>query len=777
MAGLIKVGKLLSGGGGAITVAPPDVEQDTGNQTTTAATSDTATFGNATVSGRGVIVCFALKGGRRVSTLTDNKGNTYVQVGYAVDESDAVVEMWYAQSITGGASHTLTVTYDAAANCVWGAIEVSRIKGGGGFLDAQAVRTNVRNNVGSSASVAVTSGTPRATNELFVAMLSLAGGGADAGIDTPTSWTAITQFNNFDGVHAGNGAYRVNGNATALTATWTNDTTDAPAAMIIAPFRAQNAISAGVAAPVNSVLPVITGTPTEGQTLTASTGTWSNSPDSYTYQWKDDGVAISGATASTYVLTAGEVGATITVTVTAHNEGSGSSGVSATSAGVGPVVSSFGMAFVKNSTDQTGEDFSPAKAWTWNTDVTDTSGFHDTGSNTSRLTVPAGVSWVRLSAGIHFQALNANSRVYAYFIKNGTLTIPGFPTQAEQASSVDNYINLQSAAISVSPGDYFEIHILCGDDVSLTIQASSWFAIETLTTTARRALVYKSANEAAVNFQTAAAVTFNTEAYDTSSWHDTGSNTSRLTVPSGVTHVRLSARVTLQALGVGMGVEIYITKNGDTNIATNRINMPFIMEAIGATENHYHLWSGPLAVTPGDYFELVVLSSGDNSVTVQGTTDGCWFAIEEIENFSGAMVKKAADQTAANYSAGSIVTWDTEVLDVGGWHDTGSNTSRLTVPSGVSTVRVTAGIAVTSLLANAEAYVLMIKNGDTNAATRAINLPVAEEDSSAVIAFMQLSSGPLAVSPGDYFEIWPLIPGDASITIEDYSWFAIEKLS
>jgi hypothetical protein len=341
MAGIIKVGRLLSSGGGATTVAPPVPGQDTGNQTTTNAISDTATFASSTTTGNGVIVCLALKGGRRVSTLTDNKGNTYVRVGFVVDVSDAVAEIWYAQSITGGASHTLTVTYDAAAYVVWGAIEVSRIKGSG-FLDARTVATFARAGAGSSASVSVTSGVPRSTNEMFVAMLALAGGGADAGIDTPSNWTAITQFNNYDSIMAGHGAYRINGNATALTATWTNDTTTAPAAAIIAAFRAQNAISAGVNPPVNSVAPAITGTPTEGETLTASTGTWSNSPDSYTYQWKDDGVAISAATASTYVLTASEVGATITVTVTAHNEGSGSTGVSATSAGVGPVAAGIG---------------------------------------------------------------------------------------------------------------------------------------------------------------------------------------------------------------------------------------------------------------------------------------------------------------------------------------------------------------------------------------------------------------------------------------------------
>lgn len=72
--------------------------------------------------------------------------------------------------------------------------------------------------------------------------------------------------------------------------------------------------------PVNSVAPAITGTQTQGQTLTCSNGTWSKSP-SYTYQWKRSGVAIDGATAATRVLAAGDVGATLTCVVKATNSG------------------------------------------------------------------------------------------------------------------------------------------------------------------------------------------------------------------------------------------------------------------------------------------------------------------------------------------------------------------------------------------------------------------------------------------------------------------------
>jgi hypothetical protein len=72
--------------------------------------------------------------------------------------------------------------------------------------------------------------------------------------------------------------------------------------------------------PVNSVLPAVTGTKTVGQTLTCSTGTWTQSP-SYTYQWRRNGSPIIGATASTRVLTGDDTGATMSCTVKATKNG------------------------------------------------------------------------------------------------------------------------------------------------------------------------------------------------------------------------------------------------------------------------------------------------------------------------------------------------------------------------------------------------------------------------------------------------------------------------
>ena len=73
------------------------------------------------------------------------------------------------------------------------------------------------------------------------------------------------------------------------------------------------------AAPANVSAPVVTGSAVQGQMLTASTGTWANTPTSYAYRWLRDAAPISGATGSTYTLQAGDVGSQVRVGVIATN--------------------------------------------------------------------------------------------------------------------------------------------------------------------------------------------------------------------------------------------------------------------------------------------------------------------------------------------------------------------------------------------------------------------------------------------------------------------------
>jgi hypothetical protein len=103
--------------------------------------------------------------------------------------------------------------------------------------------------------------------------------------------------------------------------------------------------SAAPPAPVNTVLPAISGPPTVGQTINGSDGTWTNSPTSYAYQWFADGVAISGATANSYLLTTAEFNKFITFRVTATNAGGSTA---ATSAAVGQVAAAAAATFVSD---------------------------------------------------------------------------------------------------------------------------------------------------------------------------------------------------------------------------------------------------------------------------------------------------------------------------------------------------------------------------------------------------------------------------------------------
>ncbi|MGZ4674371.1 MAG: right-handed parallel beta-helix repeat-containing protein [Ilumatobacteraceae bacterium] len=95
-----------------------------------------------------------------------------------------------------------------------------------------------------------------------------------------------------------------------------------------------------VSAPSNTALPVISGTATQGQTLTTSNGSWNGSPTAYAYQWRQCDASgnnctnITGGTSSSYTLAAGDVGQTVRVVVTATNAGGSTPATSAQTSAV-----------------------------------------------------------------------------------------------------------------------------------------------------------------------------------------------------------------------------------------------------------------------------------------------------------------------------------------------------------------------------------------------------------------------------------------------------------
>jgi len=89
------------------------------------------------------------------------------------------------------------------------------------------------------------------------------------------------------------------------------------------------------AAPTNTAPPTISGTAAKGQTLVASTGTWTGTqPISFSFQWQRcdsagaNCAAVAGATNTTYVLGTDDVGKRIRVLVTATNSEGAASALS-----------------------------------------------------------------------------------------------------------------------------------------------------------------------------------------------------------------------------------------------------------------------------------------------------------------------------------------------------------------------------------------------------------------------------------------------------------------
>jgi hypothetical protein len=98
------------------------------------------------------------------------------------------------------------------------------------------------------------------------------------------------------------------------------------------------------AAPANAALPGVSGQTKDGEELSASQGTWTASPTTYSYQWRlcdSSGSAcqnIVGATSQHYMPGHSEVGASVRVVVTAQNASGAST--AATSAASGTVSAS-----------------------------------------------------------------------------------------------------------------------------------------------------------------------------------------------------------------------------------------------------------------------------------------------------------------------------------------------------------------------------------------------------------------------------------------------------
>ncbi|MCF8467411.1 MAG: hypothetical protein K9G33_08435 [Sneathiella sp.] len=138
------------------------------------------------------------------------------------------------------------------------------------------------------------------------------------------------------------------------------------------------------------------------------------------------------------------------------------------------------------------------------------------------------------------------------------------------------------------------------------------------------ALVTKSANQSVANSSNMA-LGWNSESYDTGGFHDNSVNNSRLTVPGGVSKVIVSGQVRWDSNTSGAR-EILVEKNGSATYD----GRPF--RHIGAQPGRtiQGFVSPVLAVTPGDYFEMIAWQDSGASRDIESHAS-TWFSIQAIE--------------------------------------------------------------------------------------------------------------------------------------------------
>jgi len=140
----------------------------------------------------------------------------------------------------------------------------------------------------------------------------------------------------------------------------------------------------------------------------------------------------------------------------------------------------------------------------------------------------------------------------------------------------------------------------------------------------RGCLVYPSSSQSLLDV-TSTAIPFDSEVFDTDSIHSTSFNNTRLTVPSGVTKVRITGQGSVVTFFSGRAT-LAITKNGSsTYFGMPRGDTPVTVGTISLNA------SSLLSVSGGDYFQLVLYQNTGVTAGTVGAGWYDWFSMEIIE--------------------------------------------------------------------------------------------------------------------------------------------------
>lgn len=277
-------------------------------------TAPSVDIGSIPAAGDLVIVSIAVATTGRTIAIS---GYTQIPTDGNVSNSTCQHAIFY--KIADGAGGTDVITGSISGSSVgWRIIAVQYHDSAGGTwtLDKSA------HSSGSSTHPA--SGTTAASTvaaEVWAAILT---NGGNITQSSPTNSFSLVQG---AATAAGAASYFYERIVAATGAASTSTTTPSSRAWVgtVATFYSGAGGGGGGGTPANTVAPAVTGTTVVGNTLSCSTGTWTNTPTSYAYQWQRDVFGsgsysnIASATSNTYALIDTDDGSHIRCVVIATN--------------------------------------------------------------------------------------------------------------------------------------------------------------------------------------------------------------------------------------------------------------------------------------------------------------------------------------------------------------------------------------------------------------------------------------------------------------------------
>lgn len=302
------------------------------------------------------------------------------------------------------------------------------------------------------------------------------------------------------------------------------------------------------------------------------------------------------------------------------------------------------------------------------TEVFDSDGFHNSASNPSRMTIPAGLGGkYLLTAGVTFNT-NTTGLRYARPYKNGAAV--GFNIQFVDANGSYHDTAPVVAVLDLAAGDYVEVAGVQGSGGSVAIVGGECWAMLTKLDSGKvgtgvGAKATRTTDQTGVVTDVATAVVFNgTDEFDTDGFHDPGgANPSRITIPTGLGgKYLLTATIIYDTSTAGTFRDLKFYKGG-------ALAGGFVRDT---PVNGYTIMTSSLVLdlTAAEYVEVFVQHDAGSNRTLSGSVIPMTFSIMRLDSGQIAQLSNTNASLAADVTmttAGTFYDGPSVSLAAGTW--------------------------------------------------------------------------------------------------------------